>query len=197
MKCFRLAAVVVTISLVPAALAACGGDDDSEEEDQITEVIETAATSGSPSVCAELQTQRWNEQLEGQTGEAALESCRENAGDPADSVEVSNIEVDGDAATAEVAVTGSFLDGSTIDVGLVREGEQWKLDQLTGFVEFDRAGFEAAFEEEVKSDQEIPPQAADCIIERFKDFSDQEAQEFLIQPDASGGEEVFTPCFQQ
>jgi len=182
---------------MPATLAACGGDDNNEDEDQITEAIEASATSGEPSTCTEVQTQRFNETTEGETGRAALESCRESAGeDPADSVEVSNIEVEGDTATAEARVTGSFIDGSTVEIGLVREGEQWKLDELTGFVEFDREGFETAFEEEVRSDEEIPPEAADCIIERFQDFSDEEAQEFLLRPDESGGEEVFTPCFQ-
>ncbi len=198
MRGHRLAALAVAAFLAPAALLACGGDDGSDYEDQITEAIETAATSSDPSVCTELQTQRFNEQSTGETGDAALESCREEVGDaPAESVEVSSIAVDGDAATAEAAVTGSFLDGSTVEIGLVKEGERWKLDELTGFAEFDRAGFEAAFAEEVRSDEEIPPKAADCIVDRFQGFSDQEAQEFLLQPDESGGEELFTPCFQQ
>lgn len=198
MKGHRPAALAAAIILASAALTACGSDDTSEDEEQITEAIETSAMSSDPSACTELQTQRFIEQTEGETGEAALESCRENAGDePAESVEVSSIEADGDAATAEAAITGSFLDGSTVEIGLVREGEQWKLDELTGFAEFDRAGFEAAFEEEVRSDEEIPPQAADCIVQRFEGFSDQEAQDFLLRPGESGGEEVFTPCFQQ
>jgi hypothetical protein len=176
----------------------CGGDDGNEDEDQITGAIETAATSSEPSVCTELQTQRFNEQNTGETGNAALQSCRDSAGeDQAESVDVSNIEIDGDNATADVAVTGSFLDGSTIDVALVKENAQWKLDELAGFVEFDREAYEAAFEEEVRSDEEIPPRAADCIVEGFKGFSDEEAQEFLLSPGEGGGEELFSGCFEQ
>lgn len=197
MRCARHAASAVTIAVLAAMLAGCGGNG-SEDEDQITEAIETAATSSDPSDCTDLQTQRFNEQNTGETGEAALQSCRESTGeDQAESVEVSNIEIDGDAATADVAVTGSFLDGSTIDVGLVRENAQWKLDELVDFVEFDRGAYEAAFEGEVRSDAEIPPQAADCIVEGFSGFSDEEAQDFLLSPGEGGGEELFSDCFEQ
>jgi hypothetical protein len=187
----------VAVALLAAMFVGCDGDG-SEDEDQITEAIETSATSSDPSVCTEVQTQQFNEQTSGETGEAALQSCRDNTNeDVADSVEVSNIEVDGDAATAEVEVTGSFLNESTIEVALVKEDDQWKLDQLVDFAEFAREAFEAAFEEEVRSDEEIPPRAADCIVEEFKGFSDEEAQRFLLSPGESGGEELFSACFEQ
>ena len=135
-----LAAAVVAL---PLGLVACGGDNgSSEDEDQITAAIERAATSGDPAACTEVQTAKFTQQTSGepsQSAAAAVKSCQRDASDTAaDKVEVTDIEVDGDSATAKAEATGSVFDGQTLDIALVKEGDQWKLDEFKGFEDFDR-----------------------------------------------------------
>ena len=182
------------------AISACGDEDDDgggEDETQITEAIELAAASGDPAACTEAQTQKFTEQVGEGTGEEAVKNCEENASDSvADSVEVENIEVDGDAATADAAITGSAFDGQTLSVALIKEGDTWKLDEATGFAVFDRDAFTAAFEEELTADPEVPPEAATCVVEQFGALSDQEIQDFFLgAADSQAEAELFGPCF--
>ena len=93
-----------------------------------------------------MQTQAFTEQTEFTSGDAAITTCEASAGDgevAGDSVEVENIEVDGDSATAEATFTGGGLDGQTLAISLVKEGDQWKLDSLDEFVTFDKDSFAA------------------------------------------------------
>jgi hypothetical protein len=103
----------------------------SNDEDEIRETIETiAADPSDPNACA-LVTQRFKEEASGQTGTAADDACRsqtEASGDQPEDVEVDNIEVDGDNATADV--TGE--DGETVTVRLVNEDGTWKVDGSEG-----------------------------------------------------------------
>jgi hypothetical protein len=101
----------------------------SSDEDEIRDTIETIASDpADPDACA-LVTQRFKEEGSGQTGTAADEACRsqtEASGDQPEDVEVDNIQVDGDTATAEV--TGE--DDETVTVRLVNEDDVWKVDGI-------------------------------------------------------------------
>jgi hypothetical protein len=183
-------------ALAALAFAACG-DDGNSDADQITEAIEAAAVSGEASACTEFQTQRFTEQTSNETGEAAVRSCEQDAGNSAgDEIEVTNIEVDGDSATAEGAITGSFFDGQTIDVALVKEGDQWKLDELSGFTEFNRDAFLASFENEISSGEGASPEALDCLTSQIESQSDQQLQDFLVGADPQAEERIFAPCLK-
>lgn len=83
------------------------------------------------------------------------------------------IEIDGDSATAEAAFTGSFLDGQSVDLALVEEGDQWKLDELVGFAEFDREVFLDRFGAGLAEDPEVGAQA-DCVIGNLERLSEQQ-----------------------
>jgi hypothetical protein len=197
---FKLLSLLTAGLVLPLALAACGGDGDGggggADEAEITAAIEFAATSGDPAACTEAQTQSFNEQTTGETGEAAVEACERDAADtPADSIEVSSIAVDGDSATAQGTIVGSAFDGQTIELALVREGEAWKLDELIGFAEFDREALIAGFTEEIASDPGTPEAAKDCVVKAFSDLSDQELQDGLLDPDESFFAQLFGPCF--
>ena len=191
-----LAAVAVAATLT---LAACGGDDDggSDDEADITEAIEASATENDPANCTELQTQAFTEQTEFATGEEAVTSCEEDVDETAaDSVEVENIEVDGDAATAEVAVTGAGLDGQTIGLSLVKEGDQWKLDSFDEFVTFDKDAFVAAFSEELASDPEVPAEVVTCIEDSLTTADDATIQSAFLSGDENDLVGLFGTCFQ-
>jgi ABC-type glycerol-3-phosphate transport system substrate-binding protein len=188
----RFILLILALAAFSFALAACGGDDD---EDQITEAIEFAATSGDPAACTEAQTLRFTEQTTGQQGAAALKQCRRDAeDDTADSVDVSNIEVDGDSATAEGAVSGSFFDGQTVAVALVKQDDEWKLDELTGFVDLDRDAFVATIEREFRADPE-ERQATSCVVKNLEGLSDQQFEDLFLNSGSKLEDQVFTPCF--
>src|SRR5215216_5022535 len=178
----RLAAAIVAAILVTFALAACGGDDSSEDEDQITEAIELAATSGDPAACTEAETQRFVEQTSGgATGQEAIKQCQQDAENiAADQVDVTDVEVDGDSATANAEVTGSFFDGQTLDLGLVKEGDQWKLDEFRGFQDFDRDAMISGLQEELSSEEGVSQQAVDCVTQQLEAQSDEELEGVFI-----------------
>ena len=177
----------------------CGDDDDESgqsDQDAIIAVIERSATSGDPEACVDSQTQKFTEQNTGLEGEAAIEQCRKDIDDSADEVEVSNIESDSDSATANVAVTGSFLDGQDLAVTLVKDGDDWKLDSIEGFVGgVDRDAFNAAFEEELSGDEDLPEGAAECLQKNVNELSDEELERFFLEPDEEVQRKVFEPCF--
>lgn len=182
------------------ALAACGGDDDDGgdggDEGEIMEVIEQAETTDDRANCTELVTQNFVEQSEFERGEQAVQNCEfaEEAGaDPAESVEVSNISVEGDTATADASYEGGGLDGSTATLSLVKEGEQWKIDRIEGFPEFDRRAFEAAFRER-QIREGLPADQADCIGGELADLSEDDLKELLLSGDESQLDSIFRAC---
>jgi hypothetical protein len=192
-------AVFAAVAVLPLTFAACGGDDDlsSDDQDQITEAIELAAVSGDPKACTEAQTQKFTEQTSGATGEEAVRRCQDNAEDtPADSVEVSNIDGDGDSATADAAFAGSFFDGQTIEVALVKEGDQWKLDEAVGFKDFDSDAFIASFRQAISGEGGAPAGAVDCVAKNLEALSDEEIEDLFLNSDRELENQVFNPCFE-
>jgi hypothetical protein len=188
--------------LAAFALAACGDDDggggvSSDDQDQITAAIEAAAISGDSAACTDAQTQQFTEQTTGKTGEAAVTACENGAEDTvADSAEVSNIDGDEDAATAEVAFTGNVFDGQTVGISLVKDGDQWKLDEATGFKDFDRDAFIADLRESLASEEGAPQGAADCVAENLQGLSDDQIDDLFLNSDKDLEKQVFDPCFK-
>jgi hypothetical protein len=94
------------------ALVACGSGGGNDEA-EIEEAIETSATASDPANCTKLETLGFSEQSSGESGKAATEACEEEAKDPegkAESVAVSEVEVDGSKASANAAITGGSLE---------------------------------------------------------------------------------------
>jgi hypothetical protein len=184
--------------LAALALVACGGSGNSDEEDQISAAIDKAATSGDPAACTEVETQNFLQQTSGGGGgsaQQAVQQCERDAKDSvADTVDVSDIEVDGDSATANAAVAGSIFDGQTLQIALVKDGDQWKLDQFKGFEDFDRASMNSAFKKEISTDPETPPAAADCVNQQIESVSDQDLQGLFVGGDPKAEQAVFGPC---
>jgi len=181
------AAVAATL-----ALGACGGvdDDGSDDVGDITDVIKRSATESAPENCTELQTQAFTEQTEFSTGEEAITACEEDDDDTAgESVEVDSIEVDGDTATAEASFTGGGLDGQTLGLSLLKEDDQWKLDSIDEFIEFDKATFTAALVEDAGSD-------GDCVEQQLGAASDEEIQTVFLSGDEEQLVGLFGTCFQ-
>jgi hypothetical protein len=189
--------VLICLLIVPAlVLAACGSG--GGEESTIEEVIETSATSTDPADCKELSTQQFMEQIAQAEGAEAVKTCEKEASEEtgAKSASVSNIEVDGSKATAEATLTGGGLDGQTVEVALVKQGDQWKLNEITGFSKFDQAkvieALEKGFDE---PSSEISKSLASCIIKSFEEVPQAEFEEALLSTSSKGFEEIAGDCF--
>lgn len=175
-------------ALTGLVLAACGGDSESDEE-QITTAIETSVMTTDPADCETYSTQAFLEQSESAEGEEALASCEEDVKDDAndpDSVKVSKVEVDGDAATAEVAFTGGGFDQQAVVVALVKEDGDWKLDQIESFAVFDRNAFVASLEEGFEQ-ADLSVDQRTCVREALKFASYEELEAVILD---QNGEEA-------
>ncbi len=187
-----LFSVLVVFALV---LSACGSS--SDETGEVEDVIVASATADNPVNCKKLNTLGFNEQLAGESGDAAVEECEKEAenNEGLDSVKVSEVEVDGTDATAVVALSGGGFDGQTIEVALVKNGEQWKMDEIVKFTKFDPKQLARAFEAQVaKHPGELSNSLASCISEAFASASQEEAEELLLSGSSKAFEGVAETC---
>jgi hypothetical protein len=168
------------------ALSACGGggsSSGSDDEAAIETVIEEDATSTDASKCTEFNTQKFNEQQSGASGKKATEACEEEAEsneEPAESVDVSNIKVDGETATAEAAINGSGLNGQTLELELAKEGGDWKLNEFLSFADYDAKALGEGIEVGLEETGEIPASTIKCFAEGVSKMSQAEAEEITL-----------------
>jgi hypothetical protein len=178
------------------ALAACGSG--SSDQSQIEEVIEVSATSSDPGNCSKLETQNFVEQGSQESGKAALKTCEKEATDPsgsAESVTVSKVVIDGSKASANAALIGGSFDGQTVEVALVKDGDQWKLDEITGFAKLDKAKVVEVFAKEfAKPSSEVSKSLAACVTEGLQEASQPEFEELLLAGSSTPIEELAEAC---
>ncbi len=178
----RLLVPLALLVLAALTITACGGG--SSDEDKITEVIETAATTTDPSNCTELETQRFNEQNDQVQGKAANKACEEEAEageEQAKAAKVSNVSVNDEKATAEVEFEGGSLGSQTLEVALVEEDGDWKLDQVEGFAHYDGKALGEAFERQFEENPEgLNKTQATCIAGKVAGSSQKEAEELFF-----------------
>jgi predicted small secreted protein len=189
--------LVLPLLLLAAALAlaACGGSSGGGEDAKVEEAIEESATSTDPSKCTELQTQLFNETGSGQKGAAATKECEAEAKEnDTESVTVSNVSVNGESATAEVEVDGSGLNGQGIELELVEEGGNWKLNKFLGFTNFDAAALGEALEEEFANQEGVDPKLAKCVSEGVSEISQSDAEAMVFEQDLKPVEEIAQGC---
>jgi hypothetical protein len=191
--------LLLPLLLIASALllVACGGGSDSNPEAEIEDAIETSATSEDPANCAELETQNFLEQTTSESGKTALKSCEEEAEDSdsgADSVEVTEVEVEGDQATAQATISGGNFDSQSLVIALVEEDDQWKLDEITEFAEFDQAAFVGQFQKELEAGEEVEPAVVSCIVEGLEEAPQEEIEELVLSGNSTPIEELAESC---
>jgi hypothetical protein len=185
----RILVPLALLVLAALTITACGGGG-SSDEDKITETIETAATTSDPGNCTELETQRFVEQNSQQKGKAAVKACEAEAKageEEAEGANVSNVSVDGEKATAQVEFEGGSLGSQGLEVALVEEGGNWKLDQIEGFANYDGRALGGAFEKQFEEEPgELTPAQAKCISGKIAEASQAEAEKLFFSgsPDA-------------
>jgi ABC-type glycerol-3-phosphate transport system substrate-binding protein len=193
----KLHLLLLPALLLALGLAACGGGGESDE-DKITTTIENAATSTDPAICNETQTLAFMEQTSGESsGKEAEKECEEEAksgeGQP-DSVSVTKVKVDGESATANAAFEGGIFDAQTLELALVEEGGDWKLDELTGFAKFDPESLVNAFTEQIEEEPEIEPKLASCLIEGIEELSNAELESVIVENNTEAFGEIAEGC---
>jgi hypothetical protein len=192
----RLLVPLALLALAALAVTACGGGG-SSAEDEVTEVIEQAATTKDPSNCTELQTLRFTEQNTGEKGKAAIKSCEESAKEEeqAEEAKVSNVSVNGEKATAETEFIGGSLGSQTLAVALVEEEGDWKLDQIEGFAKYDGKALEETFLKRFEGSPEgLSKQQYTCIAEGIGKASTAEAEAMFLSGSSTKIEELAKGC---
>lgn len=193
----RLLLLPCILLLSSLALVACG---ESADESEIKDAIEVSATGDDPANCTDLVTPRFLEQTTQETGFDALNTCEEEASDGrgAESVNVSNVEIDSlnPRATADVALTGGGFDGQEVEVALEKQNGQWKLDEITGFAEFDEAkAIESLEKGFAEPSSEVSKGLATCIVESFEEAPQPKFEEVLLSATTDEFEELTEDCF--
>jgi predicted small secreted protein len=189
--------LVLPLLLLAAALAlaACGGSSGGGEDAKVEEAIEESATSTDPSKCTALQTALFNETETDQKGAEATKACEEEAKEnDTESVNVSNVSVNGEKATAEVEVEGSGLNGQGVELELVEEEGNWKLNKLLGFTNFDAAALGEALEEELGKQEGVDPKLAKCVSEGVAGISQSDAESMVFEKNLEPIEEIAKSC---
>jgi ABC-type glycerol-3-phosphate transport system substrate-binding protein len=186
--------VLLFAILAALALTACGSSE--SDEDKIVNVIETGSTSTDPADCEALQTLNFMEQGNEGEGKEAVKECEEDATDETgnpDSVDVSEVEIEGSEASAVVAVNGGSFDGQVLAFNLVEEEGGWKLNEIEAFVTLDREKLIAAFEEGLaEAEPPVEEELAACVIEGTEEISNSELEELVL-----GGPEGFVELAEE
>jgi hypothetical protein len=183
------------------ALTACGGGGSSSsggnsDETAISKAIEKSATSSDPSKCTELQTEEFNEQAEHESGNA-LKGCEESAEEneePAESVSVSNIKVNGETATAEAEIEGSDLNGTSVEIEMANEEGTWKLNKFLGFVDYEGQALAETLEEAIKQEGTVSDPVAKCVGEGFAELSQQDAEAVVFEDETESITKLAESC---
>jgi ABC-type glycerol-3-phosphate transport system substrate-binding protein len=191
----HLALLPALLLALALGLAACGGGE--SDEDKIVSMIEESATSTDPAICNETQTQAFMEQTSSASGGAAVKECEEETksgeSNP-DSVNVSEVEADGGKATADVAFKGGNFDKQTVEVALVEEDGDWKLDELTGFAKFDSAAFVGALAKQLEEEPQIESRVSSCIVEGLEEAPEEELEALVIENNTQPIVELAESC---
>jgi hypothetical protein len=162
---------------------------DSDEE-EIADTVAAFALADDPDWCG-VATQRYLEETTGLPGVSAYEDCardvEEGRGRP-DQVDVDEIQLHEDGATAVVTYRGGPLDGSSIKIALIEAARgRWMLDHSLALVNLDRDGLREGFAETLNEDPGgLPRAAADCVVAAILRGSDQEIEDILLGSDSTG-----------
>ena len=158
---------------------------------EIEKTIEAVTVGKKPSYCETRVTPRCLTQITGTEPPFADDICeREFAVSRTRSVRTSEIEIDGDVATAVVAFRGGSFDGSRLVMGLVDVDGRWRMDRMISFRHFDRTRFDRSYRREFL-EFGSPASSADCAIRRSQRLWDTEIERVVLN-DAG---RVFTPIF--
>ncbi len=177
---------MAALFVVALALVSCGGGGGGDEE-AIKEMVAASVSDTGPESCLKYSTVRYLEMTTHREGDAAVEACEGDALDPdADQptrVEVSTIDVDGNSATAIVAVEGSVVDGQKMRIVFAEREGRWKYDEWLGFVDFDAERFilQVGRDGMLRADSAQEAEAIACVIGGMEEMNDESLERELFE----------------
>lgn len=177
---------LILLCLLPSLfLAGCGGGDDNSgdgAEKEIAAAVESVLGDLGPVDCRRLMTPRFLEQTKRDTGKSSLESCEEDAGEAStESVVVGNISVEGSTAEVHATYTEGPIKGETLLIGLVERDDRWKLDEVVGFVNLDKAKTIGAIQESLtESTEGAKPKVVACISSKLARVPTRKLEEAFV-----------------
>jgi hypothetical protein len=176
-------------TLAVATVAGCGGGsgEDDEANREIEQVLETAFTTSDPIQCDQITLEGIRD-LSPSVAEAddPIAECRKSldAGAEADSVEISDVSVDGSEATAVVTSDGGSLAGTRATISLADE-DGWKLNGIDTVELIDREAYLAELEKRSADsfgNEAFTAEEAGCITEDIAaNASDEELEASLAE----------------
>jgi hypothetical protein len=153
----------------------------SKDERQVRRAIEAVATSADPRYCDQRMTERYLEHTTGEERPFADEICESQASvQPADSLDTDEISVDGNRATALVTYSGGPLDGSTVELQLVKVDDEWKLDRVLSIPHLDREKRRVAWRESLL-ELGYSQRAVDCALQRERRLPDVGVEQLILE----------------
>ena len=168
---------------VVLALASCG---ESGDREALEKMIHASIVETGPESCLKFSTLHFLESTTELRGEAAVIACEESSLDPLmeqpTKADVSHVDVEGDSATALIAVTGSVFDGQKLRYAFVEREDRWKFNQILGFVDLDAERFilRAGRDGMLRAGSREEAENIACWIGRMERMSDQALEELLL-----------------
>lgn len=131
----RLSAVALCALAAALGVAACGKSDEDQVRDVVSEFRDAAKEKDAAKLCATF-SQEGLEQTFGQKGDQAKSTCEQQVKSIADQLaknaekdlEVTEVKVDGDKATAKTRTEGGSEETSTF----VKVDDEWKISNAGG-----------------------------------------------------------------
>jgi hypothetical protein len=166
------AAVTVAVGLL---LAGCQTQAPQPEDPGA--VLTRLATQPDPRSCGQDYTAAGREAMLGSDDVARCEATAKRS-EPATSVDVTEVEVEGTRASARVAFEGGDSAGTAVTVDLVLDADRWRVDGQRDLEVVDRAAYEVAFQAAVgEAAAEVLPAAnVPCVQDRFAARTDDEIE---------------------
>jgi len=177
----RVVQVGVGLAVALFLVGGIQGPQRASAEADIKYTLDELATKPNPDYCETLMSARYLHQTYGGTVGASywclhsLDSRRPYA------VNVFDVRVADDRATAKVTDRNGSFGGSTLKFALVKQRGYWKLDELLGFTSFNRAKFEAAYRKSLVTGRyRFPPAAAGCALATLRNYSTARLEELYL-----------------
>lgn len=173
--------VLILLAFSAVFLAACGESQEGRVEEAIREEVRAEA----PAICPAMETATMQKQVhEHLTG--ALENCEAgNTGKSlVKSIKISNVTVDGESATADVAIEGGNLAGQTVMMALNKHSGQWEIHRVPAFKHYDRQALLHAFMEGVDQVAKTPAEKrfAACVADEMRNESQRQIKRLMLNP---------------
>jgi len=188
--------------LVPVLLlAACGSESDEKDpqaEAAIRKEIRGELTHELPAVCPAMETTA-RDDLVRRYLPRALRYCE--GGDVEEiyvrSMRITDLAVDGETATADVAPLGGRFDRQTVTVSLSENAKgEWRLDGVVSFKEFDPVLQVVSFKDGLTGVSWTTPERVfgNCVVNRLKDEPAPDLEALVFDPVSSPFDSAVAEC---